>query len=126
MERPNFITDVVNLKDEPTINVKVFSKYSDEDYDTLDQLAKDKGYEVIEPTKDTEIETEGAVGMQNSTLHSGWIATISDGVRMQVEDQVKLLNKKIQLCKQDKGEDIIVGFCQTGKFSIGYTIYVKK
>lgn len=121
-----FITDVVNLKDEPAINVKVFSKYSDEDYDTLDQLAKDKGYEPVELAEDTKIETEGAVGLDNRNLHCGWIATVSDGVRVQVEDQVKLLNKKIQLCKQDRKEDIIVGFCQTGKFSIGYTIYVKK
>lgn len=120
-----FVTDVVNLNDKPVINVKVFSRYSEENYDTLDELAKDKGYFPVELTEDTKIETEGAVGMQNTHLHSGWIATVNDGCRLSIDSQVKLLNKKIVQCKA-QDEDIIVGFCQTGKFSVGYTIYVKK
>ena len=121
----NFITDIVDLNSQPCINVKVFSKYTEDNYDVLDALAKAKGYLPVEPAVDTKIETEGAVGMCNRTVHSGWIATVDDGFKVQAEAQVKLLNKKIQHCKQQLKQQIIVGFCQTGKFSIGYTVYVK-
>jgi hypothetical protein len=62
--------------------------------------------------------------MQQRPLHSGWIATIGDSTHKPL-DQIKLLNKKIEMCKS-KGEDVIIGFCITGKFSIGYSIYRKK
>jgi len=121
----SFIKDVVNLNDKPIINVKVYSKYSTEDYDKLDSLAQRRGYHAVEPREDEKVAYKDGTGMDNRSLHSGWIATIDDGVQVQALQQVQQLNEKIQLCKQQKGEDIIVGFCQTGHFSIGYTIYVK-
>jgi len=122
MQRPNFITDEVKTF---PINVNVFSKYSENNYDTLDNLAEQKGYYPIESESDEKIETSGLIGMQNSKLHCGWIATIGDPNRINCMHQIELLNKKIVECKS-KGEEILIGFCQTGKFSVGYTIYVKR
>lgn len=120
-----FISDVVNLNDRPIINVKVFSKYSTDNYDKLDKLAEEKGYLLVEPAVDEDVPFKDGTGMGNTHLHSGWIATVDDGVKVQALRQIEQLNEKIKRCKQQKGEDIIVGFCQTGKFSIGYSIYVK-
>lgn len=122
----NFINRPVDLSKKPMISVKVFSKYSEENYDTLDSLAKSKGYFPVEPAVDEKVESRNGTGVQNTDLHSGWIATVDDGFKVQAKAQVELLNEKIQLCQQQNGEDIIVGFCQTGKFSVGYTIYVKQ
>jgi len=121
MQRPTFITDKV---ENFPINVKVFSKYDVEDYDTLDNLAREKGYLPISPAVDEEIEPQGLIGLGNSHLHSGWIATFDD-YDVKAQQQIEHLNRKIDLCKT-KGEKILIGFCQTGKFSIGYSIYVKE
>jgi len=121
MERPNFISDKVESF---PINVKVFSKYSEENYDTLDNLAEEQGYFATNPASDEKVDFNGLVGLQNFKLHCGWIATIDD-YNVKSMEQVRLLNTKIGICKS-KGEQIIIGFCQTGKFSIGYTIYVKQ
>lgn len=124
-EYPNFITEI---PDSFPIPVKVFSKYSEENYDTLDDLAKNQGYEAVESETDEEFRScsqeNRLVGLQNSKLHSGWIATMND-YDVKAEQQIGLLKEKVKCCKA-KGEDIIVGFCQTGQFSIGYSIYVKK
>ena len=122
----SFIKDVVNLDDKPIINVKIYSKYSTDNYDKLDNLAKQKGYYAVEPAVDEEVEYKNGTGMGNTHLHCGWIATVDDGIRVQHKQQVQQLNEKMQFCKQQKGEDIIVGFCQTGHFSVGYTIYRKQ
>ena len=100
------------------IQVKVF-----QDYDKLDIQANKKGYTAIEPDIDQKVYTEGSVGLQQANLHCGWIAIISDS-RHKAEDQISLLNKKIGQCIELE-EKIIIGFCQTGHFSIGYSIYVK-
>lgn len=119
--RPNFITEKIESF---PINVKVFSRYGEEDYDTLDNLAEEQGYLAINDESDEKVEHNLLVGMQNSKLHCGWIATFDD-YNVKAMHQIALLNTKIGICKS-KGEDIIIGFCQTGKFSIGYTIYVKQ
>jgi len=108
----------------PPFRVKIFSKYGGETYDDLDAKAEKLGYDAVEPSTDERIEMIGSCGLQNNTLHSGWIATMSDGKHKQ-KDQIETLRKKLQICK-DRGKEVIVGFCQTGHFSIGYSIYVKR
>jgi hypothetical protein len=101
------------------ISVKVW-----QDYDALDQLMARMGYESIEPFQDERIDGNGLrVGMQNRSLHSGWIATMGDSYHV-VGDMIRLLNRKVRRVK-DRGVGLLVGFCQTGHFSVGYTIYVK-
>ena len=103
------------------IQAKVF-----QDYDELDNLAKEVGYLSIEVSNDEDIIFEGLnkLGFNNRHLHSGWIAIMGDRYT-NPQNQIKALNQKIDLCK-GKGEDIIIGFCRTGNFSVGYSIYVKK
>ena len=112
----NFLTS----KDEfPPVHCRVF-----EDYDQLDRLAANRGYFPIGPEIDDRIETVGYVGLQNSTLHSGWVATMDDST-IKAEDQLKTLKAKISECLK-RNETVIIGFCQTGHFSVGYSIYVKQ
>lgn len=111
-----FLTDKVKIP----IKAKVFR-----DYDKLDALALKKGYKPIKCALDETVEHRGLIGAQNSCLHSGWIATMGDRNRISIDDQIKHLNSKIESCKS-KGEQILIGFCQTGNFSIGYTVYVKR
>lgn len=120
MQRPNFIKDIA---EEFPINVKVFSKYGKNDYDKLDNLAEEKGYLPVSPAIDEKVEPQGLIGLGNSNLHCGWIATFDD-YDVKAEQQIEHMNRKIKICKT-RGENIIIGFCQTGKFSIGYSIYVK-
>jgi hypothetical protein len=103
----------------PPINCHVF-----EDYDHLDSLAEKRGYYPTEQTNDDRFETIGLVGLQNGLLHSGWVAT-ADDCTTKAEDQLKTLKAKIAECLKRK-ETIIIGFCQTGWFSVGYSIYRKK
>ena len=103
---------------EPPIRAKIF-----QDYDKLDRDIAKVGYIPTEPHEDTTIDTNGCVGMQNSRLHSGWIATMGDDSH-HVKDQIRLLNEKVKMCIEN-GEKVKVGFCQTGHFSIGYSIYKK-
>ncbi len=113
--------NLISQKDfpiEPPIKVKIF-----QDYNKLDRDMVKVGYSPTEPREDTTIDTNGYVGIQNSRLHSGWIATMGDSSH-HVEDQIRLLNEKVKICIEMK-EKVKVGFCQTGHFSIGYTIYVK-
>ncbi len=114
----NFIKDRI---EELPIKSKVF-----QDYDMLDELAEKQGYFAKEMSNDEDIPLEGLnrVGFSNRHLHSGWIATMGDRYT-NPQNQIKALNQKIDLCKS-KGEDIIIGFCRTGNFSVGYSIYVKK
>lgn len=119
MQRPNFISDKVDTS-KGTINVHVFT-----DYDKLDALALKKGYKPTKCALDETVEHSGLIGAQNSNLHCGWIATMGDKNHISIEDQIKHLNRKIESCKS-KNEQILIGFCQTGNFSIGYTIYVKR
>ena len=106
------------------IQVRVFSKYSGKGYDYLDDMARKRGYLSIEPGVDEIINFPGvAVGMGNAPLHSGWIATIGDESH-NVEGMINLLNKKIEVLVTRK-QKFIVGFCQTGHFSVGYSIYIK-
>jgi hypothetical protein len=103
----------------PPINCKVF-----ENYDHLDLLANKRGFFAVERYDDTEIETIGLVGYDNTKLHSGWVATMDDN-RIKALDQLKTLKAKISKCLE-QNEDIIIGFCQTGLFSIGYSIYRRR
>ena len=95
-----------------------------QDYDKLDALAAKRGYQAIEPRGDEDIATPGNVGMQNSNLHCGWIATMGDPGH-QVDKMIECLNGKVKQCLE-RGEEVLVGFCQTGWFSVGYSIYVKE
>ena len=102
-----------------SIDVRVW-----EDYNALDHLAAKMGYRFIEPHNDEWFDEDGLrVGMQNWSLHSGWIATIGDSGHV-AQDMITLLNRKVQRIKE-RGVGLLVGFCQTGNFSVGYTIYVK-
>jgi len=103
---------------EPPIKCKVY-----QDYDKLDNVAVKAEYKSIEPRDDIHIETTGHVGMQNASLHCGWIATMGDNGHNPI-DQIKMLNEKVKTCIEN-GESVKVGFCQTGNFSIGYSIYRK-
>jgi hypothetical protein len=101
------------------INVRVW-----QDYDALDTMAYVKGFKSIEPSEDELFDKNGLmVGMQNGYLHSGWIATMGDSCHV-VEDMIIPLNRKVQKIKE-RGVGLLVGFCQTGHFSVGYSIYVK-
>ncbi len=102
----------------PPIKIKIF-----QDYDKLDNSAVKVSYVPTESHEDITIDTNGCVGMQNSRLHSGWIATMGDSSHSP-EDQIELLNEKVKRCIESN-EKVKVGFCQTGHFSIGYTIYKK-
>jgi len=104
---------------EPPIKVKIF-----QDYDKLDRMAEKTGYQSIEPNEDVKIESIGHVGMQNSNLHCGWVATLGDSSH-NPENQIKTLNEKVKMCIKN-GERVKVGFCQTGHFSVGYSIYRKR
>jgi hypothetical protein len=103
----------------PPILCKVFS-----DYDRLDLLAEKRGYSSVEQSNDVRIETIGLVGLQNTSLHSGWVAIVDD-YNIKAQDQVETLKAKISKCLELK-EKIIIGFCQTGNFSVGYSIYRKR
>jgi hypothetical protein len=95
-----------------------------QDYDHLDRLAEKRGYSAVEQSKDDRIATIGYVGLQNSHLHSGWVATV-DNSTIKALDQLETLKAKVSECLKRK-ETVIIGFCQTGHFSVGYSIYVKK
>jgi hypothetical protein len=103
----------------PPINCHVF-----QDYDRLDALAAKRGYICPEIAQDDRIADRIGSGLQNSTLHSGWVATMGDS-HVSVESQLETLKDKIKECLK-RNEDIIIGFCQTGHFSIGYSIYRKQ
>lgn len=102
----------------PPITCHVF-----DNYDKLDKLAVIRGYHAVECGNDDRIGTVGAVGMQNSNLHSGWVATMGDST-VSVDAQLQLLRDKIKEC-ETRGETVIIGFAQTGNFSVGYSIYIK-
>jgi hypothetical protein len=94
------------------------------DYDALDAMAKKRGYNSVECSNDDRIVERGEVGFQNGNLHCGWIATWSE-TGTKALDQLELLKEKLIECEKRK-EVVIVGFCQTGNFSIGYSIYRKE
>lgn len=103
------------------ITAHVFS-----DYDALDEMAKKAGYTATEPLDDEKVfhlELGLRTGWQNDNLHCGWIATMGDS-SVSTEDQLTLLNRKVEVIA--KGYDFIVGFAQTGNFSVGYSIYVRE
>jgi hypothetical protein len=116
-----------NFIETETVTVPVRTRVF-EDYDKLDALAKKRGYHSVDQGMDKNIHDldvpVGLVGLQNNCLHSGWVATMDDH-DVKAKDQITLLNLKMAKCRE-LGEKIIVGFCQTGNFSIGYSIYVKK
>ena len=97
------------------------------EYDLLDAKSEKKGYKSIEPTQDTKLDSSQvdglAIGMQNQNLHCGWICTFDDRMHKAM-DMLELLKKKMDICKQN-GEDFIVGFCVSGSFAVGYTLYTK-
>ena len=96
-----------------------------QDYDALDALMGAKGYVCPEPWKDEAFPLDSLrVGASNSQLHSGWIATMGDGGLHSVKDMIELLNRKVAKLKEQK-KCFLVGFCRTGNFTVGYSIYVK-
>jgi len=114
------VKNFLNVTDSfPPINCRVF-----ENYDRLDALAAKRGYNAVECGNDDRIEYRFGTGLQNTTLHSGWIATMSQS-DTDAQKMVELLKEKIAECLKRK-EAIIIGFCRTGHFSVGYSIYVKK
>ena len=101
------------------IGTHVFS-----DYDNLDAIASKAGYTTIEPRADEKINSSGLTGLGNDNLHCGWIATMGDS-STSVEDMIELLNQKVALIGE-RNPDFVVGFAQTGHFSVGYSIYEKQ
>lgn len=102
----------------PPITCRVF-----QDYDKLDAIAEARGYKAVEPEFDEKYEAKVGSGSGNGSLHCGWIATVGD-TNISVNAQVDLLKAKIARCVELK-ENVIIGFCQTGNFSISYSIYVR-
>ena len=84
------------------VKVKVW-----QNYDALDKYAAKLGY--IVPN--------------NNTSLCGWIATIGDDFHDPVS-MIKDANSKLE-CAKALHKEAIIGLCQTGNFSVGYTIYVK-
>jgi hypothetical protein len=77
------------------------------DYDGLDKYAKKLGYQDHGNDKD----------------FCGWIATMGDeshDPRRMIEEA----NEKL-LLTQKHFDKAVIGLCQTGNFSVGYTIYTK-
>jgi len=101
-----FLTEPLEVTEKTKITQKVFT-----DYDELDALAKAHGYD--SPTPEQNVNSQKC----------GWIATMGDSTHspqgMLKEAMQKLRDVKAQ------GEDVVMGFCQTGNFSVGYTIYTK-
>jgi hypothetical protein len=109
----------INSNEEfPPINCRVF-----ENYDHLDALAEKRGYHAVENENQAISWGINAIGLQNNALHAGWIATFDDS-NVKAQSQVALLKEKIIECIS-RNESIIIGFCRTGNFSVGYSIYVK-
>lgn len=116
-----FIAEPFEVNEDTRIRQKIFT-----DYDELDALAKAFGYDSPTPEQNT-----------NNSL-SGWIATMGDSmhnpIRMLRDAMQKLRNVKYKEICDKAGKiiktesthvDAVMGFCQTGNFSIGYTIYTK-
>jgi hypothetical protein len=116
-----FIAEPFEVNEDTRITQKIFT-----DYDELDALAKAFGYNSPTPEQNT-----------NDSL-SGWIATMGDSmhnpIRMLRDAMQKLRNVKYEEICDKSGKiiktksthiDAVMGFCQTGNFSIGYTIYIK-
>jgi hypothetical protein len=77
------------------------------DYDALDAYAKSLGYDNHGNDKD----------------FCGWIPTMGD----ELHNPLKMMeegNDKLE-CAQRHYEKAVIGLCQTGNFSVGYTIYTK-
>jgi heterodisulfide reductase subunit B len=97
-----FLHHPLEVTENTQITQKIFT-----DYDALDALAKESGFEVKE----------------DENL-SGWVATIGDSCH----NPIAMLKEAMEKLKsaQARHKDAILGFCQTGNFSIGYTVYVKQ
>jgi hypothetical protein len=102
-----FLTEPLEVTEETRITQKVFT-----DYDELDALAKANGYQ--SPTPEQNV----------NESRCGWIATMGD----ESHNPISMLREAMQKLRdaQKKHGDAIMGFCQTGNFSISYTIYIKK
>jgi len=77
------------------------------DYDALDAYAKKLGYD----------------NHGNDSTFCGWIATMGSGIN-DPEYMMNQANDKLENAQRlfDKA---VIGLCQTGNFSVGYTIYTK-
>jgi hypothetical protein len=101
-----FLTTPLEVTGETRITQKVFT-----DYDELDALAKAFGYD--SPTPEQNV----------NESRCGWIATMGD----ESHNPTSMLREAMQkfTAIQLRYGDSIMGFCQTGNFSIGFTIYVR-
>jgi len=97
-----FLTEPFEVDENTRITQKIFT-----DYDELDALAKTHGY----------------IDKGNTSEYCGWIATMGD----EFHNPISMLREAMQKLRdtQKKHGDAIMGFCQTGNFSIGYTVYTK-
>lgn len=97
-----FLTEPLEVTGDTKITQKVFT-----DYDELDALAKAHGY----------------ADKGNSSEYCGWFATMGD----EFHNPISMLREAMQKLRyaQKKYGDAIMGFCQTGNFSVSYTIYVR-
>jgi len=94
-------SDDFPLSPTATIKAHVF-----QNYDALDALALKAGYS----------------DHGNDPRYCGWIPMMGDSSHS-VEGSIQSLNDDVEAAKETY--DIIVGFCQTGNFSVGWTIYTK-
>lgn len=79
-----------------------------QDYDALDNYAVLHGYLCPENTP---------------TSLCGWIATMGDSCH-NPETMLKEANEKL-VNAQRIHKDAVIGLCQTGNFSVGFTIYIR-
>jgi len=98
-----FLTEPFAVDENTWITQKVFT-----DYDELDALAKTHGY----------------TDKGNISEYCGWIATMGDSCH----NPISMLREAIQKLRdaQKKHGDAIMGFCQNGNFSVGFTVYIKE
>jgi hypothetical protein len=85
------------------VNVKVWQNYT-----ALDNYAVKLGYLCPENTP---------------TSLTGWIATMGDSC-YDPQRMLEEANDKLETA-QHLHKGAIIGLCQTGNFSVGYTIYIK-
>jgi len=99
-----FLTEPITVNADTKIKQRVWL-----DYDLLDSFAKKFGYRTPEP--------------DNNPDYCGWVATLGD----KYHNPTEMLREAMQKFNwaKNKHKNAIMGFCQTGHFSVGYTIYVR-
>jgi len=99
-----FLMEPIEVNEDTEIKQKVWQNYN-----LLDEFAKKFGYDTPKPDHNPD--------------YCGWVATMGDKYHNPTEMLKEAMDKFSKAKTRHK--DAIMGFCQTGRFSVGYTIYVK-